>query len=124
MLVLYETSMGYCLFKLSDNAKLDDADLYKEFETPQRANKLCVGMLYVFDIFKSDPLYLSWLRNYRLKLKALHRFTSTATAVEDITALQSGKVGKGLKKFLTDEVLEKSKLKDQQLIVVDPALCK
>jgi len=59
-----------------------------------------------------------------LKLKALHRFTSTATAVEDITALQSGKIGKGLKKFLTDEVLEKSKSKDQQLIVVDPALCK
>lgn len=70
-----------------------------------------------------DHLYLLWLRIYRLKLKALHRFNSTATAVEDITALQSGKLGKGLKKFLTNEVLEKSKLKDQQLLVVDPALC-
>ena len=60
----------------------------------------------------------------RLKLKALHRFTSTATAVEDITALQNGKIGKGLKKFLTDEVLGKGKGKDaqQQLVVVDPHL--
>ena len=57
---------------------------------------------------------------FRLKLKALHRFTSTATAVEDITALQNGKLGKGLKKFLTDEVLGKGKSKDQQkLLVVD-----
>ena len=59
----------------------------------------------------------------RLKLKALHRFTSTATAVEDITALQNGKLGKGLKKFLTDEVLGKGKGKDQQkLLVVDSHL--
>src|SRR5882762_7502802 len=42
MLVLYETAMGYCLFKISDNAQLEQADLYKEFETPERANKLCV----------------------------------------------------------------------------------
>lgn len=42
MLVLYETSMGYCLFKLSDAAKLEHADLYKEFDTPERANKLYV----------------------------------------------------------------------------------
>lgn len=42
MLVLYETSMGYCLFKLSDAARLEHADLYEEFETPERANKLCV----------------------------------------------------------------------------------
>jgi nucleolar protein 58 len=42
MLVLYETAMGYCLFKISDTAQLEQADLYKEFETPERANKLCV----------------------------------------------------------------------------------
>ena len=42
MLVLYETAMGYCLFKLSDSAKLDSADLYREFETPEKANKLYV----------------------------------------------------------------------------------
>jgi hypothetical protein len=58
-----------------------------------------------------------------LKLKALHRFTSTATAVEDITALQEGKIGKGLKKFLTTEMLDKGKGKNlQQLVVVDPHL--
>ncbi|KIL00465.1 hypothetical protein PAXRUDRAFT_821663 [Paxillus rubicundulus Ve08.2h10] len=96
MLVLYETAMGYCLFKLSDSAKLDSADLYKEFETPDKANKL-------------------------LKLKALHRFTSTATAVEDLTAVQDGKLGKGLKKFLTEEVVEKGKGKES-LVVVDPRL--
>ena len=42
MLVLYETAMGYALFKLTDSAKLTDPNLYKEFETPERANGLCV----------------------------------------------------------------------------------
>ncbi|KAI6004245.1 Nop domain-containing protein [Pisolithus albus] len=91
MLVLYETPMGYCLFKLTDAAKLESADLYKEFETPERANKL-------------------------LKLKALHRFTSTATAVEDLTAVQNGKLGKGLKKFLTEQVVEKGKGKESLVV--------
>ncbi|KIL67377.1 hypothetical protein M378DRAFT_185740 [Amanita muscaria Koide BX008] len=98
MLVLYETAMGYCLFKVTDSAKLESADLWKEFESPERANKL-------------------------LKLKALHRFTSTATAVEEITSLQNGKLGKGLKTFLTDEVLNKGKGKEH-LIVVDPHLAR
>ena len=57
----------------------------------------------------------------RLKLKALHRFTSTATAVEDITAIQKGKLGKGLKQFLTDQVLGKGKGKES-LVVIDPHL--
>ncbi|RDB19541.1 Nucleolar protein 58 [Hypsizygus marmoreus] len=98
MLVLYETAMGYCLFKVSDSAKIESGDLWKEFESPEKANKL-------------------------LKLKALHRFTSTATAVEDITALQSGKIGKGLKKFLTDEVIGKGKGKES-LVVIDPHLAR
>ncbi|KAF5371973.1 hypothetical protein D9615_008108 [Tricholomella constricta] len=92
MLVLYETAMGYCLFKVSDEAKIESGDLWKEFETPEQASKL-------------------------LKLKALHRFTSTATAVEDVTALQAGKLGKGLKKFLTDEVVGKGKGKESLLVV-------
>ncbi|KAG2053477.1 Nop domain-containing protein [Suillus hirtellus] len=96
MLVLYETAMGYCLFKLSDSAKLESADLYRSFETPEKATKL-------------------------LKLKALHRFTSTASAVEDLTAVQEGKLGKGLKKFLTEQVVEKAKRKET-LVVVDPKL--
>ena len=57
----------------------------------------------------------------RLKLKALHRFTSTATAVEDLTAVQDGKLGKGLKKFLSEEVVDKGKGKES-LVVIDPHL--
>jgi hypothetical protein len=46
MLVLYETAMGYALFKLTDSAKLTDPNLYKEFETPERANGLCVQNIF------------------------------------------------------------------------------
>ena len=45
MLVLYETAMGYCLFKVTDSAKIESADLYKEFSTPEKASKLCVLFL-------------------------------------------------------------------------------
>lgn len=43
MLVLYETAMGYCLFKVSDTAKIESADVWEEFETPEKASKLCVS---------------------------------------------------------------------------------
>ncbi|KAH9991660.1 hypothetical protein BJV74DRAFT_414023 [Russula compacta] len=98
MLVLYETAMGFALFKLTDSAKLTDPNLHKDFETPERANDL-------------------------LKLKSLHRFTSTATAVEEITAMQEGKLGKGLKEFLNKVVVEKGKNKEE-LVVVDPKLAR
>lgn len=42
MLVLYETALGFCLFKLTDTAKLEKADLWEEFESPEKANKLYV----------------------------------------------------------------------------------
>jgi hypothetical protein len=42
--------------------------------------------------------------------------------VEDITALQKGKLGKGLKDFLTEEVVDKGKSKES-LLVIDPHLC-
>lgn len=45
MLVLYETAMGYCLFKVTDTAKIESADLYQEFNTPEKASKL-----YVFSL--------------------------------------------------------------------------
>lgn len=48
MLVLYETALGYCLFKVSDSAKIESADLWKEFETPQQANKLFVPVDTIF----------------------------------------------------------------------------
>lgn len=57
----------------------------------------------------------------RLKLKALHRFGSTVTAVEEMSAMTEGKLGTGLKKFLTDEVIGKGKGKES-LVVVDPKL--
>ena len=56
-----------------------------------------------------------------MKLKSLHRFTSTATAVEEITSLQEGKLGKGLKQFLSEEIVEKGKGKET-LLVADPKL--
>jgi nucleolar protein 58 len=40
MLVLYETPLGYCLFKLTNDAKLGNPDLWKDFETPESANAL------------------------------------------------------------------------------------
>ena len=64
---------------------------------------------------------IAFLTSYSLKLKAIHRFTSTATAVEDITALQSGKLGKGLKTFIQDEVVAKGKTKEP-LVVIEPKL--
>lgn len=38
-----------------------------------------------------------------------------------MTALQTGKLGKGLKKFLTEEVVDKGKAKES-LVVIDPHL--
>ncbi|KAH8105488.1 Nop domain-containing protein [Cristinia sonorae] len=93
MLVLSETSLGFCLFKVTDKGKLSSENVWEEFESPQKANKF-------------------------LKLKALHRFTSTAAAVEEITAVQDSKLGKGLKQFLTEEVVEKGKGKET-LVVAD-----
>lgn len=82
VLVLFETAVGFCLFSLSDEAKVGSPDLYKHFETESAANRL-------------------------LQLSAIHRFQSTVDAVEGATAVQEGKVSKGLKKFLQQEILEK-----------------
>lgn len=57
----------------------------------------------------------------RLKLKSLHRFNTTAIAVEEITAIQEGKLGKGLKQFLSDEIIGKGKSKET-LAVFDAKL--
>lgn len=57
---------------------------------------------------------------YRLKLQAIHRFQSTAAAVEDMTSIGEGKISKSLKKFLTDEVA--GSLKNETLAVSDSKL--
>jgi len=49
---------------------------------------------------------------FRLKLRALHRFSSTAAAVEELTAVQEGKLPKALKTFLNKEVVERGKGKE------------
>ena len=43
MLVLFESAVGFSLFKLADGGKLEDKDLHKEFESPESANNLCVA---------------------------------------------------------------------------------
>lgn len=98
MLVLFETAVGFCLFSMSDEAKLNAPDLYKHFEEETKANRL-------------------------LQLSAIHRFQSTADAVEGATAVNEGKLSKGLKNFLTEEILEKQgKGKSTKLIVSEPKL--
>ncbi|GAA6049129.1 hypothetical protein JCM3770_003900 [Rhodotorula araucariae] len=96
MLVLHESAIGLALFKVKDG-KLDDKDLHKAFETEEGANNL-------------------------VKLQAIHRFTSTASAVEDMTAIGEGKLSKNLKKFLTDEVVGNKKFKSEKLAVSEPKL--
>jgi RNA processing factor Prp31 len=59
---------------------------------------------------------------HSVKLQAIHRFTSTATAVEDMTAIGEGKVSKNLKHFLTEEITNNKKLKNEKLAVSEPKL--
>lgn len=84
MFVLYETPAGYAIFKLLDEKKLEQVDnLYLEFQTPEKANKL-------------------------LKLKHFEKFNDTTEALAAATAAVEGKVAKPLKKtlkkLLVDEV--------------------
>ena len=96
--MLFETSVGFCLFKVNDQGKLEDKNLYKSFESPENASNL-------------------------LKLQSIHRFASTADAVEDMTAIADGKLSKSLKKFLTEEIQNKAKKgKNETLYVSDAKL--
>jgi hypothetical protein len=61
MLVLYETAMGFALFKLTDSAKLTDPNLHKEFDTPERANGLCVQNFHCRGILILYTVYVSLL---------------------------------------------------------------
>jgi nucleolar protein 58 len=66
-----------------------------------------------------------------LKVQAIQRFTSTATAVEDLSAVQEGRLTDALSKFLVDAVggggaegdkkKKKSKL-EEMLVVSEPKL--
>ncbi|KAJ1660795.1 Nucleolar protein 58 [Dispira simplex] len=97
MLVLYETPAGFALFKLLDDAKLANPDdLWKSFETPEKANDI-------------------------VKLQAFHKFENTVDALSAVTAILDAKVPSSLQKFLTESVKEKE-WKKQRLAVADSKL--
>ncbi|GAC94093.1 hypothetical protein PHSY_001662 [Pseudozyma hubeiensis SY62] len=91
--VLFETAVGFCLFNVSDSSKLEATkNLHESLGSAEGASNL-------------------------LKLSAIHRFTNTAEAVEDISAINEGKMSKSLKKFLTEEIVD-VKGKDKESLVV------
>lgn len=95
MLVLFETAAGYAIFKVLDESKLQQVDsLYKEFETPEKANKV-------------------------VKLKHFEKFQDTTEALAAATALTEGKVGKSLKKVLKKVVAKEA---HEQLAISDAKL--
>lgn len=95
MFVLYETPAGYAIFKLLDEKKLQEIDnLYLEFETPEKANKI-------------------------VKLKHFEKFADTTEALSAATAAVEGKVSKPLKKTLKKLVSDDVQ---SQLLVADAKL--
>ncbi|XP_046863688.1 LOW QUALITY PROTEIN: nucleolar protein 58-like [Xenia sp. Carnegie-2017] len=94
MLVLFETSAGYAIFKLLDEGKLLKADdLYKDFENAESAHKI-------------------------LKLKHFEKFNDTTDALAAATAAVEGKMSKNLKKVLK----RVSKDLNEKLAVADAKL--
>ena len=94
--VLFETAVGFCLFNVSDASKLESTkNLHESLDSAEGASNL-------------------------LKLSAIHRFTNTAEAVEDISAVNEGKMSKSLKKFLTEEIVEGKE--KENLIVAESKL--
>ncbi|KAJ7345450.1 hypothetical protein JRQ81_001400 [Phrynocephalus forsythii] len=95
MLVLFETAAGYAIFKVLDEKKLQEIDsLWKEFETPEKANKI-------------------------VKLKHFEKFQDTTEALAASTALVEGKISKNLKKILKKIVAKDAQ---EQLAVADAKL--
>ncbi|KAM9327397.1 nucleolar protein 58 isoform 2-T2 [Pholidichthys leucotaenia] len=95
MLVLFETAAGYAIFKVLDESKLQQVDsLYKEFETPEKANKI-------------------------VKMKHFEKFQDTTEALAAATALVEGKIGKSLKKVLKKVVAKEA---HEQLAISDAKL--
>lgn len=94
-MVLFETAAGYAIFKVLDESKLQQVDsLFKEFETPEKANKV-------------------------LKLKHFEKFQDTTEALAAATALVEGKIGKSLKKVLKKIVAKEA---HEQLAISDAKL--
>ena len=104
VLVLFESALGYSLFKLTDSGLL---------QRPEHAKAIRES----FEAKENGGSNL-------LKLQAISRFSSTAEGVEEISAIQDGKISKTLKKFLLEAVQDGDKKKKgtEQLIVSDPKL--
>uniref|UniRef100_A0A8C8SYH5 Nucleolar protein 58 n=1 Tax=Pelusios castaneus TaxID=367368 RepID=A0A8C8SYH5_9SAUR len=95
MLVLFETAAGYAVFKVLDEKKLQEVDsLWREFETPEKANKI-------------------------VKLKHFQKFQDTTEALAASTALVEGKLSKNLKKILKKIVAKDA---HEQLAIADAKL--
>uniref|UniRef100_A0A8W7Q322 Nucleolar protein 58 n=1 Tax=Anopheles coluzzii TaxID=1518534 RepID=A0A8W7Q322_ANOCL len=95
MFVLYETPAGYAIFKLLDDNKFKEIDnLYLEFETPEKANKI-------------------------VKLKHFEKFADTTEALSAATAAVEGKLSKPLKKALKKLVVDDVQ---NELLVADAKL--
>merc|ERR1711936_931573 len=97
MLVLFESAAGYALFKLLDEAKLQDIDnLFKDFETPERASKV-------------------------LKLKHFEKFEDITEAVAGNLTAENDKIGKNLKRMVKKHILKDA---EAELAVADAKLGK
>lgn len=99
MLVLFETPAGLALFKVLKEGKIKkEEDLFKYFETPEKASKF-------------------------VKMHAFKRFKDTKEALKTVTKLLEGKLTKKVKKFLkenciSDDVQEKISCFDKELASV------
>ena len=93
MLLLFETSAGYALFKVLKPGKIEDTDnLWKDFETVDKASGI-------------------------VKLKAFTPFENTTEAVAAATSIIESTMHSTLKKFLKKNIINKSL--DDELAVSD-----
>lgn len=82
MLLLFETSAGYALFKVLKPDKINNANLWQEFQTPEGASNV-------------------------VKLKSFAPYGSTTEAVVAATSIIESTLDKGLKKFLKKHITSK-----------------
>jgi nucleolar protein 58 len=97
MLLLFDTSSGFAIFKVLDEGKLKDVDnLHKHFANAEAARSV-------------------------VKLKAFHAFEDTKDAVAAATALVEGHLDGSLKKLLKKAIVKKE-LTAELLGVSDPKI--
>lgn len=91
MLLLFETSAGYALFKVLKPEKLNSPNLWESFQTAEKASSV-------------------------VKLKSFAPYGSTTEAVVAATSIIESTLDKGLKKFLKKHIKEDS---GEELAVAD-----